>query len=104
MPAMPTRMVSLAPITLPDDLVPAMVMAPAAASVCWRNERRVNRDIVYPFVVATAGTANGRGIRLWVPLAWGVGIRALADRPAPAASRQEGAGLFSDFLVGERGA
>src|SRR3954469_14331087 len=35
------RMVSLAPITRPDDLVPAIVTrAPTPAADCFRNERR----------------------------------------------------------------
>jgi len=43
-PAMATRMVSLAPITLPDDLVPAMVnVAPAAQRDCFKNVRREER-------------------------------------------------------------
>src|ERR1043166_66973 len=44
MPAMPTRMTSLAPRTRPEDLVPAMVKsgkAALAATVCLRKLRRV---------------------------------------------------------------
>src|SRR5262245_26591568 len=46
-PATPMRITSLAPRTLPDDLVPAIVTVAAAASVLFRNLRRVRRDIAY---------------------------------------------------------
>src|SRR6185437_8471629 len=42
-PATPTRTVSLAPSTLPDDLVPATVMVAAAARDDSRKRRRVRR-------------------------------------------------------------
>ena len=45
MPATPTRIVSLAPSTRPDDLVPAMVKsgnaAPAAAAVSRKPRREM---------------------------------------------------------------
>src|SRR5437588_606413 len=41
MPATPTRIVSLAPSTRPDDLVPAIVNDAAPARVPLRNLRRV---------------------------------------------------------------
>src|SRR5437763_17196246 len=40
---MATRTVSFAPSTLPDDLVPAMVMVAAVASVDLKSERRFRR-------------------------------------------------------------
>src|SRR5438445_8901488 len=42
-PATPMRTVSLAPSTLPEDLVPATVMVAALASEEARNRRRVRR-------------------------------------------------------------
>src|SRR5690242_8112380 len=47
-PATPRRIVSLAPSTRPDDLVPAMVTVAAAARVRRRNWRRLKRDIRSP--------------------------------------------------------
>ena len=47
-PATAMRMVSFAPRTLPDDLVPAMVTVAAVASVYLRNERRDTRGIEKP--------------------------------------------------------
>src|SRR5262245_13928936 len=41
MPHTPTRMTSLAPRTRPADLVPAIVIAAAASSECFRKLRRV---------------------------------------------------------------
>src|SRR5262245_12979028 len=49
---MPMRMVSLAPRTRPDDLVPAIVTLAAAASVDCKNLRRVKRDMAAPFSFA----------------------------------------------------
>src|SRR4051794_1804868 len=47
-PATAIRTVLLAPRTRPEDLVPAMVIAPAAASVVLRKERR-DRLMTTPF-------------------------------------------------------
>src|SRR5438067_8124065 len=48
-PATPTRMVSLAPSTRPDDFVPAMVMVAAVARALLRNVRRLWRVMAGPF-------------------------------------------------------
>src|SRR4051794_13654657 len=56
-PATPRRIASLAPSTRPDDLVPPMAKpAPAAASVRFRNVRRVSRAMGPPL----------GGNRLWM--------------------------------------
>src|SRR5437870_2767912 len=47
-PATPIRIVSLAPSTLPDDLVPAMVIVAAAARVPFKKLRRFSNDMRVP--------------------------------------------------------
>src|SRR5689334_17815117 len=74
-PATPTRMTELAPITRPDDLVPATVTVAAAARVVFRKSRRFWSVIGRPFVGVgperqkriLALILGGRGARKGVP-------------------------------------
>src|SRR6516162_5757230 len=63
-PATPTRMASLAPSTRPEDLVPAMVMLAAAASVLFRKRRRF-RVMVIPFAKKPGRRARRRVMLLY---------------------------------------
>jgi hypothetical protein len=53
-PATPTRIVSLAPMTLPEAFVPAIVnsgKAVLAAAAAWTNRRRDRRDMLGSFAI-----------------------------------------------------
>ncbi len=61
-PATPSRIVSLAPSTLPDACVPATtipVPIPAVAAARFRKARRVWRDINYSFSSGLVGLLEG---------------------------------------------
>src|SRR5688500_5397609 len=56
-PATPTRIVSLAPSTLPDDFVPAMTNVAPAASEFFKNLRRDCDMVGAPLAVQWGGSA-----------------------------------------------
>src|SRR6516162_3730852 len=88
-------MVSLAPSTLPDDFVPAMVTAAAAASERFRKERRVS-DMQVPLETGPCEASRACGSFAGCSALEGMTLYSVLTHPTgQAKSEQEQARLLT---------